>query len=395
MTNIVKIVEQANKNDLVLLDELGSGTDPVEGAALAMSILEHLHSKNCTVLATTHYSELKSFAIQTEGIENASCEFNVETLRPTYKLLIGLPGKSNAFAISQKLGLTDRILERANQFLSAENIKFEDVLNDMERDRRTAREEREQSQKLLSDAELVRNKIESDRIKFEASKNEILQKAKQEARDLLLDAEKEANEIIKELTNLKKVKNTNINKDAESARTKLKKSISEMQKDLVLKNKNEDTGLTGDKIKIGMHVYIPSLDQSGIVSSLPDNKENVVIQAGLIKLSINVSKLVISESNGKEKKSQINSMIESKSMNISTEIKLLGLTVDEAISELEKYLDDAYLANLSSVRVVHGKGSGSLRKGIQEYLKSHPHVKSYRLGALGEGDTGVTIVELK
>jgi DNA mismatch repair protein MutS2 len=393
MTNIVKILERASKDDLVLLDELGSGTDPVEGAALAMSILEYLHSKNCTVLATTHYSELKTFAIQTEGIENASCEFNVETLRPTYKLLIGLPGKSNAFAISQKLGLSENILRRAGQFLTAENIRFEDVLNDMEKDRRKAREERELSQKLLSDAEEIKNNIDAEKAKFETTKSEILSKAKQEARDILLDAEEEANRLIKELTNLKKSKN-NINKEAETIRTKLKKSISEMQKDLVVKNVSSK-GIDSDKIKIGLHVYIPSLEQKGIINSMPDKKGNVIVQAGLVKLTINISQLEIISENENSKKFAINNLVQNKSQNISSEIKLLGYTVDEAVSELEKYIDDAYLSNLPAIRIVHGKGSGSLRKGIHEFLKNHPHIKSFRLGALGEGDTGVTIAELK
>jgi DNA mismatch repair protein MutS2 len=393
MTNIVKILEKANKDDLVLLDELGSGTDPVEGAALAMSILEYLHSRNCTVLATTHYSELKTFAIQTEGIENASCEFNVETLRPTYKLLIGLPGKSNAFAISQKLGLSNNILGRASQFLTAENIRFEDVLNDMEKDRRKAREERELSQKLLSDAEEIKNKIDSEKIKFETAKSEILSKAKQEARDLLLGAEEEANKLIKELIDLKKSKN-NINKETENIRTKLKKSISEMQKDLVVKSVSSK-GIESDKIKIGLHVYIPSLDQKGIISTLPDRKGNVIVQAGLVKLTINITQLESLLENENNKKIAINNLVQNKSLNISSEIKLLGYTVDEAVSDLEKYIDDAYLSNLPEIRIVHGKGSGSLRKGIHEFLKNHPHIKSFRLGALGEGDTGVTIAELK
>lgn len=396
MTNIVNILNNVTKNDLVLIDELGSGTDPIEGAALAMAILEHLYSVNCKTIATTHYTELKTFAMQTSGIENASCEFDVETLKPTYKLLIGIPGKSNAFAISQKLGLDKKIINRANEFLTEENIRFEDVLSDMEHNRRKAQEERELSQKLLNEATKTKEQITDEKEKLEKKKTEILSTAKQKARDILLDAENEANEIIKELTLLKNSKSVTANKQAEEKRNELKKSISDIQKDLILPNTENIKPISANDIKLGMKVNIPSLNQEATIISKPDKKQNVIVQSGLVKLTIHISQLELpKKTDTKTKVKTATQRISNKSQNISTEIKLLGMTVDEAIDALDKYLDSAYLSSVSIVRVVHGKGTGLLRKGIHNYLKTHPHVKSYRLGVYGEGDTGVTIVELK
>lgn len=396
MTNIVNILNNVTENDLVLIDELGSGTDPVEGAALAMAILEHLYAVKCKTIATTHYSELKTFAIQTSGIENASCEFNVETLKPTYKLLIGIPGKSNAFAISQKLGLDSKIINRANDFLTEENIRFEDVLNDMELNRRKAHEERELSQKLLNEANKAKEKIDEEKKVLEKKKTEIISSAKQKARDILLDAESEANEIIKELTLLKKNNSNSANKKAEEKRNELKKSISDIQKDLILPNTENINPISPDKIQIGIKVHIPSLNQDATVVSKPDKKQNIIVQSGLVKLTIHISQIELLKNDvNKPKVKTATQRISNKSQNISTEIKLLGMTVDEAINELDKYLDSAYLSSVSIVRIVHGKGTGLLRKGIHEYLKTHPHVRTYRLGLYGEGDTGVTIVELK
>lgn len=396
MKNVVSITTDITSNDLVLLDELGSGTDPVEGAAIAMSVLEYLKKVECITLATTHYSELKTYAMQTENVENASCEFNVDTLSPTYKLLIGVPGRSNAFAISKKLGLSEEILKKANDFLSVETIKFEKILNEMEHDRIKAKEEKESADRLLYEAKREKEKVEIEIKNMQNKKDEILQKAKKEARDLLIDAEEEANEIIKELINLKKNKNQNINKSAEEARTKIKKSISEIQKDLVKPKKEVKNEINVNEVIVGMKVYVPSLDSEATILTLPDRKNNVMIQSGIVKLSIHISQLEkILEKEKAKSIIKTNISSKSKAMDISTEIKLLGKTIDEATNELEKYLDDAYLAGLKTVRVVHGKGTGSLRKGVHEYLKSNPHVDSYRLGMYGEGDSGVTIVELK
>lgn len=396
MTNLVSILKKVNANSLVLLDELGSGTDPVEGAALAMAILDYLQTVSCCVIATTHYSELKTYAIQMPDIENASCEFDVETLRPTYKLLIGIPGRSNAFAISKRLGLPEKILEKASNYLTVEDVKFEDVLSDMEQNRRHAKEERELSQKLLSEANMTKKKVEEQQKILEKKKEEILLKAKEEARDILLDAEEEANEIIKELTMLKK-QNAKVdrNKKAEENRQKLKKSISDMQKDLMIPKKETKSTLTAKDIQLGMNFYIPSLDQTVSILSLPDKKGNVLVQSGIVKLTIHISQLEALPAKEKETKVSVNSYVKSKSQSISSEINLLGDTVEEALEKLDKYLDDAYLSNIGQVRIVHGKGSGALRRGVQQYLQKHPHVKSYRLGAYGEGDAGVTIVELK
>ena len=395
MKNVINITNNATNNDLVLVDELGSGTDPVEGAAIAMSVLEYLRENKITTIATTHYSELKTYAMQTNDVENASCEFNVETLKPTYKLLIGIPGRSNAFAISKKLGLSEKILNKANSYLSAETIRFEDVLNKMELDRIKAKEQKEYADKLLVEAKEEKEKAESEMKKLEDKKNEILQKAKKEARDLLLDAETEANEIIKELTNLKKSKSKNVGQSIQEARVKIKKSISEIQKDLTKPKIAVKNALKSEDIIVGMKVYVPSLDQEASIVTLPDKKGNVMIQSGLIKLNIHTSQLEKSKEENKKAEVKINMLVKNKARDISTEINLLGMTVDEAVNVLEKYLDDAYLSGLKQVRVVHGKGSGALRKGVQDYLRTNSHVSSFRLGMYGEGDSGVTIVEIK
>ena len=395
MKNLVEITNSVKEADLVLLDELGSGTDPVEGSAIAMSILQFLHSKNCLTISTTHYSELKTFAIQTQGIENACCEFNIETLQPTYKLLIGIPGKSNAFAISKKLGLSETILKTATEFLSAENIKFEDILANIEQDKRKAEEDRELSKKMLDNASKTKQIIDKEKETLDKKKDEILIKAKQEARDILIDAEEQANQIIKKLTNLKTSTDVNKNKEAEEYRAKIKKSISELQKDLIIPNKEIKNNLTEKDIKIGTSIYIPSLDQKATILTTPDKKGNIIVQSGIVKLTIHISQIELIKEQEKKSNITITSLVKNKSQNISTEINLIGLTTDIAIETLEKYLDDAYLSNLAIVRIVHGKGTGTLRQAIHKYLKKNPHVENFRLGTYGEGDSGVTIAELK
>lgn len=386
MTNVVDILNNVTKNSLVLVDELGSGTDPIEGAALARAILENLYNVGCLTIATTHYSELKTFAIQKNGVENASCEFDVESLRPTYRLLIGVPGRSNAFAISKKLGLDEKIINEAGKYLKEEDVRFEDVLGNIEKDKRLAREQKEEADRLLNEAKIKKEKVDAAEEKLNKKKDEILQKAKKEARDLLMDTEEEANEIIKELTNLKHSKDKDKFKKAEEARGKIKNNIFEIQKDLVMPGKEAKNQIAPEKIKIGMNVYIPSLEENAAVLSLPDKKGNVQIQVGILKMGVHISKIEMSKVDEKKANVKITSMIKSKVAEISTEIKLLGKTVDEATEELDKYIDDAYLAGIHTLRVVHGKGTGSLRKGVQEYLKTNPHVKSYRSGAYGEGD---------
>ncbi len=397
MSNLVSILNSYTKDDLILIDEIGSGTDPVEGAAIAMSILEHLHKSKIFTIATTHDSELKTFAMEQEGVENASCELDVETLKPTYKLLIGIPGKSNAFAISKKLGLNEDILQSAQNYLSEENIKFEDVLSSMEQDRRKAQEERELSKKLLEEAEKAKKLVDEQKQKIDKQKNEILSKAKEKARDLLKDAEEEANDIIKELTKIKKEAKSDSGKKAEQERQKLKKSLSQMQKELVTPDDTPLQNAISEKdIKPGINVYIPSIDQEATIIKAPDKNGDVLVQSGIVKLKIHMTKLVKIKENEANKKSKVNlaSKTVNKTMDISTEINLIGMTVDEAIPVLEKYIDDAYLSNVGTIRIVHGKGTGILRKAIQNYLSKHPHIKSYRQGLYGEGDLGVTIAEI-
>lgn len=396
MTNIVNITDNITKKDLVLIDELGSGTDPVEGSALARAILTYLHDFSCRTIATTHYSELKTFAMQKDGMENASCEFDFEKLAPTYKLLIGVPGRSNAFLISKKLGLSDKILGDASGYINEETIKFEDILTNIEQDKIAIKEQKELSDKMLYEAKILKEHAEKMHDDIKNKKTDILNKAKIEARDLLLDAEEEANKIIKDLIEIKSKSSKDQYKKAEENRQKIKKSISEIQKDLLIPKTEVKNMITEKEIIKGMEVYIASLDQNVIIISLPDKNGNVTVQSGLMKLNTHISNLEKIKKETTPKKVTISSKTRGKkSQTISTEINLLGMTVDEATSVLEKYLDDAYLSGLHEVRIVHGKGTGLLRKGVQSYLKTNPHVRSFRLGMYGEGDSGVTIAEMK
>lgn len=396
MTNIVNITNNITKEDLVLIDELGSGTDPIEGSALARAILSYLHAFDCRTIATTHYSELKTFAMQEDGMENASCEFDFEKLAPTYRLLIGVPGRSNAFLISKKLGLSDKILGDASEYINEETIKFEDILTNIEQDKKAIKEQKELSDKMLNEAKILKENAEKMHNDIKNKKTDILNKAKVEARDLLIDAEEEANKIIKDLIEIKTKSSKDQFKKAEENRQKIKKSISEIQKDLLVPKVTVQNQLKEKEIIKGMEVYIPSLDQNAIITSLPDKNGNLTVQSGLMKLNMHISNIEKLKKEKNTKKITPTSKAKAnKSQYISTEINLLGMTVDEATSTLEKYLDDAYLSGLHEVRIVHGKGTGLLRKGVQNYLKSNTHVKSFRLGMYGEGDSGVTIAELK
>lgn len=396
MTNIVNITNEICNNDLVLLDELGSGTDPVEGSSLARAILSYLHSFGARTIATTHYSELKTFAINTQGMENASCEFDFEKLRPTYKLLIGVPGRSNAFLISKKLGLSDKIIGDASSYISSETIKFEDVLTHLEQDKIKIKEQKEISDKMLADAQKL--KAEATKIHDEIStkKSEIINKAKVEARDILTSAKQEANDIIKDLIEIKSTSSKDKFKQAENARAKISQSIKDLQKDL-LSPQDVENSIDEKDIKVGMEVFVPTLDQNVVVISMPDKNKNITVQSGLMKLSLHISN-VQNAKKVEEKKKIVRSTKSTSSLKtdaLNYEVMLLGLTVDEAISKLEKYIDDAYISGLHEIRIVHGKGTGQLRKGVQDYLKHNPHIKSFRLGMYGEGDTGVTIAEIK
>jgi len=398
MTNIVSFLKDVDKQSLVLFDELGAGTDPTEGAALAIAILSHLHGQGIRTMATTHYSELKVFALTTPGVENACCEFNVETLRPTYHLLIGIPGKSNAFAISSKLGLPDYIIDDAKERLSEQDESFEDLLTDLESSRHTIAQEQAEIAAHKEEIERLKAKTEQKRQKLEEQREKIIQEAKEKANAILRDAKDVADETMK---NFRKFGKESVSAaDMEREREKLRKKISETapaQKSEPLRPKKE---LKASDLRLGESVKVLSLNLNGTVSSLPDAKGNLFVQMGILRSQVHISDLeIIGEDTGitakQMQKTSSGKMKMNKTMTISSEINLLGKTVDEAIMELDKYLDDAYLSHLNQVRVVHGKGTGALRSGIHQYLKRQKHIKSYRLGEFGEGDAGVTIVEFK
>ncbi len=392
MTNIIKITKNVNSNSLVLVDELGSGTDPIEGSALAIATLEYLYKKGACTVASTHYSELKTYALTTKGVKNASCEFDIETLNPTYKLIIGLPGKSNAFAISQKLGLANEILDNARKFVTQEQQNFEDIISELQKDKQKIAYEKEESERQLKEISELRKELSESKEKLEIYKNKIIENARAEATDILLSAEETAKESIREIKEAKKSKELDVAKKLDNARSKIKKQLSETYK----KSHIDEDNYKPFDIIIGMTVYIPSFNQEASILSLPDKDGNVFIQAGIMKSKINIKKL----RPVKKEKTTVNNVKVSvssaiKAKEISTEISLRHMHVEEALYELDKYINDALIANLTTIRIVHGKGEGILRKAVSEYLKNNPHVKSYRLGNYGEGDLGVTIAELK
>lgn len=404
MTNIVKILKNVNNNTLALFDELGAGTDPTEGAALAISILEYLRSKGAVTLATTHYSELKLFALTTEGVQNASCEFDVSTLRPTYKLLIGVPGKSNAFAISRRLGLPSAIIDRANDILSDEDIRFEDVITDLEQARASARRDADENERMKKELTDMRKKLEEDRIKLKENKARILEEAHREAKILVMDAKSEANEIIHELEEMKRkgIKAGAVDKTASGAREKLRKREESIDEKMRRAAKPKQTFVEPPKnLKPGELVKIIDLDQEATVIKPPDKSGNVRVQAGIIKMDVHVSNLRRTDSDKKQQKALAERYVkstrafESKTKNVSTEVDVRGQYPEEAWANTEKFLDDCYLAGISPVRIVHGKGTGVLKKHIREKLKKHRYVKDFRPGRFGEGEDGVTVVELR
>ena len=397
MTNIVSILQQAEGNSLCLFDELGAGTDPTEGAALAISVLDHLHGRGIRTMATTHYSELKVYALSTPFVENASCEFSVETLRPTYRLLIGIPGKSNAFAISSKLGLPDHIIEDAKRHITEDKESFEDLLANLENSRVTIEKERLEIAGYKEEVKALKQKLEAKQEKIDQAKEKILRQANEEAREILRNAKELADETIRVF---QKAEAGISIKDLEKSRQKVRDKISEKNEKLTLKNdKPTHKVLKPTQIRPGDSVKVVSMGLKGTVSSLPDKNGNLFVQCGIIRSKVSLNDLVLIEeetiNTGKMQRSSSGKLKMSKSYSISTEINLLGRTVDEALSELDKYLDDAYLAHLPSVRVVHGKGTGALRNAVHNYLRKNRVVKSYRLGEYGEGDAGVTIVEFK
>ena len=398
MTNTISILKNADENSLCIFDELGAGTDPAEGAALAIAILKHLHDKGIRTMATTHYSELKVFALTTPYVENACCEFDVETLRPTYKLLIGIPGKSNAFAISAKLGLPDEIIVSAKEHISEEEESFEDLLANLESSRRTIENERNEIQRYKAEIESLKKKLEQKQERIDAQKDKILREANEEARKILQEAKDVADETIRDFQNVH-INKTSI-QDLEKARTKVRDKISEKNTKLsVTPEKPTHKILKPNQIKPGDMVKVVSMGLKGTVSSKPDAKGDLFVQCGIIRSKVNIKDLVLINedvlsgttahkksfgSNGGAPKTGGGSIGMSKAATISAEINLLGMTVD-----------DAYLSHAPSVRIVHGKGTGALRQAVQKHLKRISYVKSFHLGEYGEGDSGVTIVEFK
>lgn len=401
MVNIVNILKNINENSLALFDELGAGTDPTEGAALAISVLEHLRTIGAKTVATTHYSELKLFALSTDGVENASCEFNVESLKPTYKLLIGIPGKSNAFAISRRLGLGEDIIGRANELLSDENIRFEDVISDLEQNRIAAQYDKEYALRLKREITELKKEVDSERRRLKENKSKILEDARREAKIIVMEARDEANDVIKELERMRqKGAVKNLDDKASKVREKLKKKEDTLDSQMAKAAKPRKIYRKEIKnLKIGDTVRIVDMDQEASVMRLPDKNGMVRVQAGIINMDVHITGLArVEDKTSKEladKYVKSRSSYISKTKNVSTEIDLRGQTLDEAVMNTEKFLDDCYLAGISPVTIIHGKGTGILRKGIHEMLKKHKYVKSFRLGTFGEGEDGITIAELK
>lgn len=398
MTNIVSFLKKVDERSLVLFDELGAGTDPTEGAALAIAILSHLHQRGIRTMATTHYSELKVYALSTPGVENACCEFDVESLRPTYRLLIGIPGKSNAFAISGKLGLPDYIIEDAKKRLSEQDVSFEDLLSDLEASRRTIEKEQEEIAAYRREAAALKQKVTQSQAKLDEQRDRILREANEKANAILREAKEVADETIK---NFRKFGKENISAaEMEKERDRLRQKIKDTSAASSLKVQKPKKAYKPSDFKLGESVKVLSMNLTGTISSRPDSRGNVTVQMGILRSQVNISDLEIIEEPSPYTSKKLNHSSKGrigmgKSLSVSPEINLLGKTVDEAVAELDKYLDDALLSHLNTVRVVHGKGTGALRKGVHEYLRRQKHVKSYHLAEFGEGDAGVTIVDLK
>ena len=389
MTHIINILNEATSDSLVLVDELGSGTDPIEGASLALSILEYLKKHNITVLATTHYHELKEYALLTDGVENASCEFNLETLSPTYRLLIGVPGKSNAFAISQKLGLKQEILENAKKSINSDTAKTEDLLKEIYDSKALIESEKEKTLQYSNKIERLKQKLENETTDLEEHKKEYLQKAKQEAREILLSAKQEANDIIKEMESEK-----NNSKNLNTLRNKLTSKLHEVNQ--APESPLEETQkIDESQIKPGAIVFVPKFNKNGTILSYPNQSKKFNIQIDNIKTTLTPSQITIAKNTETKKEIITKKQSTFVPKNVRTELNVIGMNIEESIFLVDKFLDEAAVAKLETVRIVHGKGTGILGKGIQKYLKSHPHVKSYRYGTFGEGEMGVTIVELK
>lgn len=401
MTNTVDILKKADSNSLILFDEIGAGTDPTEGAALAIAILDSLHRRNITTMATTHYSEIKMYALTTDGVENACCEFDVQSLRPTYRLLIGVPGKSNAFAISKKLGLSDNIINDASRRLDSEDIKFEDLVTDLEQSRVTIEREREELNEYKAQIAQLKSELTKKTERLDERTDNIIRKANEEAARILKDAKEYADKTINAMN-----KHGMTVKELEKHRSAIREKMNKRQEKLKIEpanNISEHKAHDISEFKVGMHVKVLTMNVIGTVSQIHKNKNQVTVHVGSLSTKMDIKNLAIlkgykdpAETSSKPKGAGGSGKIKmSKSSSVSSEINLLGYTVDEAIAVLDKYLDDAYIARIPQVRIVHGKGTGALRSGITSYLHGVPYIKEFRLGQIGEGAEGVTIVTFK
>lgn len=397
MVNTVSIIEKANYKSLVLFDELGAGTDPTEGAALAMSILSYLHKKQVRTMATTHYSELKIYALSTEGVENACCEFDVQTLRPTYRLLIGIPGKSNAFAISGKLGLPNHIIEEARGLIGSQEKSFEDVISGLEESRITIEKEREEISRYKQEIKDLKDKLKQKNEKIDSSRERLLRNANEEAREIIQKAKDFADESIRKYN--KWANDPAMTREMEKERAALRDKLGEADSKLAIKKKKTGKKHKAGDFRLGDSVHVISLGLKGTVSSLPNEKGDLFVQMGILRSQVNIKDVELLQENdisGPDIKRTGSGQIKvSKSASIRPDINLIGKTVDEALPLLDKYLDDAYLSHLPQVTVIHGRGTGALKTAVHNHLKKAKYVKSFRLGSFGEGDQGVTIVEFK
>lgn len=392
MKNIVGILDKADENSLVLLDELGAGTDPIEGAALAMSILEELNDRHCICVSTTHYSEIKAFAMTHEGIENASMEFDIDRLCPTYRLYIGIPGKSNAFEISSRLGLPNSIIDKAKGFLKGEDVRFEDIISSAQSQHRIAEEERKMAEEARAELEKLRADAERERRKLDEDRNRLQAKAKEDAKRIVADTKREMEKLIVEIRSIKDIDRSAADRAIQSARDTLRATETAVNEKEAIKK--EDNTKPPKTVRAGDTVNIVTLDQKATVLSAPDSKGEVMVQAGVMKLNIKLKDIRLIE----EKKAAAPTSGKvglGAGKQVGLELDVRGMLVDEANIMVDRYLDDAYNAGLSEVNIIHGKGTGALRAGVQAFLKRHPLVKGYRMGSYGEGDAGVTVVTLK
>ena len=400
MTNTVSILKEADAHSLILFDEIGAGTDPTEGAALAISILNDLHKRGITTMATTHYSEIKVYALTTDGVENACCEFDVESLRPTYRLLIGIPGKSNAFAISKKLGLPDYIIKDASARMDADDVQFEDLLSDLEHSRITIEKERAEINAYKQEIQQLKDELKTKSDRLDERRDKILRKANEEAAAILKDAKEYADQTIKTMN-----KHGMTVKELEKQRSAIRDKMNKRQEKLSVQAAKPKAHKAHDisEFKVGTHVRVLSMNLIGTVTAPPSPKGEITVQMGSLstKTKINNLEILVGYKDPEEAKKApkgaggSGKIKMSKAASISHEINLLGLTVDKAVAKLDKYLDDAYISRIPQVRIVHGKGTGALRNGVTAYLRGVPYIKSFRLGEIGEGDTGVTIVDFK